>query len=99
MASGERAHPVIASLANAVLDAQVAAMHAGSQRSYGRPRIVRGLRAQGVPVSHERVPRVPRLGETQARTSISGTSLATGEGWLFVMDLAVGWSIIGSRPT
>ena len=35
-------------LANAVLDAQVAAMHAGSQRSYGRPRIVRGLRAQGV---------------------------------------------------
>ena len=42
-------------LANAVLDAQVAAMHAGSQRSYGRPRIVRGLRAQGVPVSHERV--------------------------------------------
>ena len=42
-------------LANAVLDAQVAAMHAGSQRSYGRPRIVRWLRAQGVPVSHERV--------------------------------------------
>ena len=35
--------------------ASVAAMHAGSQRSYGRPRIVRGLRAQGVPVSHERV--------------------------------------------
>ena len=35
-------------LANAVLDAQVAAMHAGSQRSYGRPRIVRRLRAQGV---------------------------------------------------
>lgn len=43
------------SMANAVLDAQVAAMHADSQRSYGRPRIVRGLRAQGVPVSHERV--------------------------------------------
>jgi transposase InsO family protein len=43
------------SMANAVLDAQVAAMHAGSQRSYGRPRIVRGLRAQGMQVSHERV--------------------------------------------
>ena len=33
--------------ANAVLDAQVAAVHAGSKRSYGRPRIVRGLREQG----------------------------------------------------
>jgi len=43
------------SLANAVLDAQVAAIHAGSKRSYGRPRIVRGLRAQGVQVGHERV--------------------------------------------
>ena len=43
------------SMANALLDAHVAAMHAGSQRSYGRPRIVRGLRAQGMQVSHERV--------------------------------------------
>jgi len=43
------------SIANATLDARVAAMHAGSQRSYGRPRIVRGLREQGIPVSHERV--------------------------------------------
>jgi transposase InsO family protein len=43
------------SMANAVLDAQVAAMHAGTQRSYGRPRIVRALREQGVAVSHERV--------------------------------------------
>ena len=43
------------SMANAALDARVAAMHAGSQRSYGRPRIVRGLRAQGLQVSHERV--------------------------------------------
>lgn len=41
--------------ANAVLDAQVAAVHAGSKRSYGRPRIVRGLREQGVQVGHERV--------------------------------------------
>lgn len=42
-------------MANATLDAQVAAMHAGSQRSYGRPRIVRGLRGRGIQVSHERV--------------------------------------------
>ena len=43
------------SMANAALDAQVAAIHAGSKRSYGRPRIVRGLREQGVQVGHERV--------------------------------------------
>jgi putative transposase len=42
-------------MANAALDAQVAALHAGSQRSYGRPRIVRGLHKQGVHVGHERV--------------------------------------------
>ena len=43
------------SMANAALDARVAAIHAGTQRSYGRPRIVRDLLAQGVRVSHERV--------------------------------------------
>jgi putative transposase len=43
------------SMANAALDARVTAIHAGSQRSYGRPRIVRRLREQGVQVSHERV--------------------------------------------
>jgi putative transposase len=43
------------SMANATLDARVAAIHAGTKRSYGRPRIVRDLRAQGVRVSHERV--------------------------------------------
>ena len=32
------------SMANATLDAQVAAIHAESHRSYGRPRIVQGLR-------------------------------------------------------
>ena len=42
-------------IANAALDAQVAALHAQSKRSYGRPRIVRGLREQGVQVGHERV--------------------------------------------
>ena len=43
------------SMANAVLDAQVAAIHAHSKRSYGRPRIVRGLRKVGLQVGHERV--------------------------------------------
>jgi len=43
--------------ANSVLDQQVAQLHAGSGRSYGRPRIVAGLRAQGVRVSGERVRR------------------------------------------
>ena len=43
------------SMANAALDARVAAIHAGSKRSYGRPRIVRRLREQGVQVSPERV--------------------------------------------
>jgi transposase InsO family protein len=41
--------------ANAALDAQVAALHAASKRSYGRDRIVRGLRKQGLQVGHERV--------------------------------------------
>jgi transposase InsO family protein len=44
-------------LANATLDAQVAAIYAGSQRSYGRIRIQRGLRQQGIEVGHERVRR------------------------------------------
>jgi putative transposase len=47
--------PSVRSMANAVLDAQVAAIHAHSKHSYGRPRIVRGLRKQGVRVAHERV--------------------------------------------
>ena len=44
-------------MANAALDVQVAALHAQSKRSYGRPRIVRGLRKQGLRVGHERVRR------------------------------------------
>jgi putative transposase len=43
------------SMANAALDAQVAAIHASSKRSYGRPRVVRALHKQGVQVGHERV--------------------------------------------
>jgi putative transposase len=52
-----RRPPSRRSMANAVLDARVAAIHAGSKGSYGRPRIVQGLRDQGVPVGHERVRR------------------------------------------
>lgn len=42
-------------IADRVLDAQVAAIHGTSKRSYGRPRIVQQLRQQGVMVGHERV--------------------------------------------
>ncbi len=42
-------------MANAARDAHVAAIHATSKRSYGRPRIVRGLREQGINIGHERV--------------------------------------------
>ena len=85
--------------ANAGLDAQVAAIHAESNRSYGRPRIVQALSDQGIPVSHERV-----------RNSLKRQGLrpvykrpfrvTTDEGWLYlacIMDLAsrriVGWSM------
>ena len=47
--------PSEGSIANATLDAQVAAIHAAMKRSYGRPRIVRNLHARGVRVGHERV--------------------------------------------
>ena len=50
-----RRAPSPRAIANAVLDVQVAVLHARSHRSYGRPRIVRGLRDQGVRVSPERV--------------------------------------------
>ena len=43
--------------ANAILDSQVAAIHSGSKRSYGRRRVVRELRQRHVQVSHERVRR------------------------------------------
>ena len=50
-----RRTPSSRSIANQTLDAQVAAIHAGSRRSYGRPRIVKQLHDQGVDVGHERV--------------------------------------------
>lgn len=43
------------SLSNAALDVHVAAIHKGSKCSYGRPRIVEGLREWGLEVGHERV--------------------------------------------
>jgi putative transposase len=43
------------SIANAALDAQIAAIHAATKRSYGRPRIVRDLHGRGVRGGHERV--------------------------------------------
>jgi len=43
------------SMANALLDAQVAAIHAASKRTYGRQRIVQGLRNQGLQIGHERI--------------------------------------------
>jgi putative transposase len=52
-----RRPPSARAQANARLDAQVAAMHAASKRSYGRPRIVRQLRELGLRVGHERVRR------------------------------------------
>jgi transposase InsO family protein len=49
--------------ANAALDARVAAVHADSARTYGRPRVHRALRADGLRVGHERVRRsLRRLG-------------------------------------
>ena len=41
--------------ANAALDARVAAIHAETRQSYGRPRILRALQTQGITVGHERV--------------------------------------------
>lgn len=53
-------------MANAVLDAQVAAVHAESGRAYGRPRIQRALRSQGVHAGHERIRRSLRRQGLQA---------------------------------
>ena len=47
--------PSTRAIANSVLDVQVAAIHAGSRRSYGRNRILRELRKQGHTLGHERI--------------------------------------------
>ena len=49
--------PSVRAQANQELDAEVAAIYRASRGSYGRPRIVRQLRAQGRPASAERVRR------------------------------------------
>lgn len=43
------------SKANSALDVRVAALHAASDQSYGRPRLVEALEAEGSPAGHERV--------------------------------------------
>jgi putative transposase len=50
-----RRRPSARATANEALDARVAAIHAETRQSYGRPRIVRALQTQGVAVGHERV--------------------------------------------
>jgi putative transposase len=47
--------PSARELANAELDAKVAASHAASHATYGKLRIVKDFRAQGITASHERV--------------------------------------------
>lgn len=41
--------------ANGALDRQVLQLHVNSGRSYGRPRLLRVLKAQGIQVGHERI--------------------------------------------
>ena len=67
--------PSVRAQANARLDAQVAALHAAAKGSYGRPRIVRGLREQGLHVGPERVRRSlqrPALRPVYKRPPLSG---------------------------
>jgi putative transposase len=47
--------PSVRAVAQAALDARVAAIHASSQRRYRRPRIVGALSEQGIRVGPERV--------------------------------------------
>ena len=47
--------PSARSVACSVLDVQVATLHAENKQRYGRPRIVRTLRSQGLPVGTEQV--------------------------------------------
>jgi len=49
--------PSVQAQANAELDARVAAIHAESGRTYGRPRVHQALRDGGLRVGHERVRR------------------------------------------
>ena len=60
-----RRPPSARAQANARLDTQVAALHAASKSSYGRPRIVHGLRAQ--PVHDARTSITALTGRVQRR--------------------------------
>jgi putative transposase len=57
--------PSARAVANQTLDAQVAASHQASGGSYGRPRILRALRDQGVVISGERIRRSLRRQQLQ----------------------------------
>jgi len=85
--------------ANARLDVQVAALHAANKGSYGRPRIVRGLREQGLHVGPERVRRSLQrqalrpvykrpyrvTTDSNHRQPVSDiTYVSTAEGWLYL---------------
>jgi len=61
-----RRPPSARAQANARLDAQVAALHAASKGSYGRPRIVRGLCEQGLRVGPGAGPPQPAAAGTAA---------------------------------
>ena len=74
-----RRAPSARAQANARLDAQVAAMHAASKGSYGRPRIVRGLREEGLRVGPERVRRVPSAAMAASSASTASTKASTSE--------------------
>jgi len=52
---------------NLALDARVAALHAESDQSYGGPRIVEALVAEGSPLVHERVRQSLLRRRSQAR--------------------------------
>jgi hypothetical protein len=85
--SGRTRPPSARAEANARLDAQVAAMHAGSKRSDGRSRIVRGLREQGLRVGHERV----RRSLQRQASAISGPS------WRFETEVTARWNLLRPR--
>src|SRR5262249_33941308 len=54
-------------LADVRLTAQLRLAHADSGRTYGRPRLVRALRARGIAVSGKRVARLMRVAGVHAR--------------------------------
>jgi putative transposase len=76
--------PSVRAQTDARLRVQIRAIHAASQRRYGRPRIHRELRAQGTRVSAKRVGRLLRsegLRGKRARRFVVTTRSAGGPSW------------------